>query len=414
VVAAVAVFLFTFLPPVLGHAGLATNDMALTALLGAAFVTGWQWLEDPTWKRALCFGLCSGLMVLAKFSCLVFFPVVVALILAPSWRAARALGARLPTLALAVAAACLIIWAGYRFSFGMEPNAGVRLPAPALFTGLHDQWQHNEGGHPSYLLGERSFTGFWCYFEIALAYKTPLAFLILLGSGAVVAFRAPRRFPRLPLPLVFASAFLLVGLISRITIGVRHILPVYIGFAIVAAAAVVRGLETAEHRRWRQAALATLVAWLAASSLLAHPDYLPYFNELAGGQPEKILVDSDLDWGQDIKRAARRLHELGAREVTYEPLFLADLEKEHGFPPVRPMDLLRPSPGWNLVSFTLWKQAQFRLIHVKGGSAFRPWPDRYPPGERVGKSMMLWYAPYPGETRGRSTPAGPLGGAPWR
>jgi len=56
-------------------------------------------------------------------------------------------------------------------------------------------------------------------------------------------------------------------------------------------------------------ALAVLVAWLAGSSLLSHPDYLAYFNEFAGGEPQNILVDSDLDWGQDIKRLSTRLHE---------------------------------------------------------------------------------------------------------
>jgi hypothetical protein len=402
-VAVLAVFLFTFLPIVLAHAGLATTDMALTAFLGAAFLTGTMWLESPTWKRALVFGVSGALMVLAKFSCFAFFPVCVAAALACHWyverpaprEIVRAMRRRLPTLALAVAAACLIIWAGYRFSVGPVPGIGLRLPAYELALGIQEVAEHNAGGHNSYLLGERSKTGFWCYFEVAMAVKTPLAFLLLLGIGTALAFGRPRRFPRLWLPLAFASSFLLVGLFSRINIGLRHILPIFIGLAIVAAAAVVRGLETAEHRRWRQAALASLVAWLAASSLLAHPDYLPYFNELAGSQPEKIMVDSDLDWGQDIKRAARRLRELGAREVAYEPLFLADLEKEHGFPKVRRMDLLRPEHGWNLVSFTHWKQLQFGLVGLKDykeNSHFRPWPDRYPPGERVGKSMMLWYA----------------------
>jgi hypothetical protein len=381
-VGASAVFLFSFLPPVLAHAGLATTDMAVTAFLGAAFLTGWQWLEEPTWKRALCFGLCCGLMVLSKFSCLVFFPVAAALALAPSWRAARVLGARLPTLAPAVAAACVVIWAGYRFSF-------AKLPAPELFSGLQVVMQHNTEGHPSYLLGERSLDGFWYFFEVALAVKTPLAFLLFLGIGTALVFRRRPRFPLLWPPLAFASAFLLVGLFSHINIGVRHILPVYIGFAIVAAAGLVRWLEVDPRRWWLPAAAAV---WLGGSSLAAHPDYLPYFNLLAGGEPEKILVDSDLDWGQDIKRAARRLREVGAREVAYEGFFLASLEKEHGFPPVHRMGLNRPNPGWNLVSFTDWKEMQFGLIHAD--TKFTPWPDRYPPGERVGKSMMLWYAPY--------------------
>ena len=43
--AVVAVFLFSFLPTVLAHAGITTTDMALTAFLGAAFVAGLAWVE---------------------------------------------------------------------------------------------------------------------------------------------------------------------------------------------------------------------------------------------------------------------------------------------------------------------------------------------------------------------------------
>src|SRR5579863_6716235 len=63
-IAVAAVFLFTFLPPVLGHAGLATTDMALTALLGAAFVAGYRWLENPTPANGALFGAATGLMIL--------------------------------------------------------------------------------------------------------------------------------------------------------------------------------------------------------------------------------------------------------------------------------------------------------------------------------------------------------------
>ena len=56
-VAVVAVFLFSFLPPVLAHAGLATTDMALTAFLGAAFLCGLIWVEHPTLGHAALFGV---------------------------------------------------------------------------------------------------------------------------------------------------------------------------------------------------------------------------------------------------------------------------------------------------------------------------------------------------------------------
>ena len=36
-----------------------------------------------------------------------------------------------------------------------------------------------------------------------------------------------------------------------------------------------------------------LLGWMAATSLLDHPDYLAYFNATAGSEPEKIVVDSE-------------------------------------------------------------------------------------------------------------------------
>jgi hypothetical protein len=410
---ALAVFLFSFLPPVLGHAGLATVDMGLTAFLGVAFLSGLIWVEQPTRAHAIWFGAGAGLVVLSKFSCLVFLPASAAVAVAwylfserpkVAWLA-RAVKERLPSFALAVLVACLLIWAGYRFSFGKVEFTNLRLPAPELYRGIQQVMWHNARGHQAYLLGQRSMTGWWYFFEVALAVKTPLAFLTLFGFGVGLALRGrhrQERFRRLWLPLAFAAGILLVGWFTRINIGLRHVLPVYIGFAVLAAVAVVRLLEIAETRKWVRIVLALLVIWLAGASLLSHPDYLAYFNELAGSEPEKILVDSDLDWGQDMKRLARRLHEVGAREVSFLPMILTDLERNHGFPPVRDkVGVLRPSPGWNAVEVTYWKE--FRLGLTDKHPEATLWPDRFKPLERVGKSVLLYYFPYPPE--GLSAPA---------
>ena len=399
-VGALGVLLFSFLPPVLAHAGLATTDMALTAFLGAAFFCGLVWTEQPTRAHAVWFGASTGLMVLSKFSCLAFLPASAAVALA--WylfserpkmaRLARAARERLPSLGLAVLVACLLIWAGYRFSFGKVEFANLRLPAPELYSGIRTVMEHNAGGHPAYLLGQRSETGWWYFFEVALAVKTPLAFLILLGFGVALALRRQQRYQRPWLPLAFAAGILLVGVFSRINIGLRHVLPVYIGFAVLTAVAVVRLVELTQTRRWVRMALPLLVLWLAGSSLLCHPDYLAYFNELAGSEPEKILVDSDLDWGQDIKRLSRRLHEVGAQEVAFLPVIVADLEGEHGFPPVRAvMNVWRPTPGWTAVEVTYLKALRLGLGDEHPEVTL--WPDRTKPLERVGKSILLYYFP---------------------
>jgi hypothetical protein len=227
--------------------------------------------------------------------------------------------------------------------------------------------------------------------------KTPLAFLILLGFGVTLALRRRDRFQRPWLPLAFAAGILLVGVFTRINIGLRHVLPVYVGFAVLTAVAVVRLLQLMETRKRVRIALPLLLIWLAVSSLLSHPDYLAYFNELAGSEPEKVLVDSDLDWGQDVKRLSRRLREVGAREVTFLPVIIADFEREHGFPPVwDQVDVLRPNPGWNAVEATCWKE--LRLGLGDDHPEVTLWPDRIKPLERIGKSILLYYSPYPAES----------------
>lgn len=62
-----------------------------------------------------------------------------------------------------------------------------------------------------------------------------------------------------------------------------------------------------------------LAAWYAAGTLRVHPHYLAYFNEIAGGPARGYhsLVDSSLDWGQDLKGLATWL---GARGITHVKL----------------------------------------------------------------------------------------------
>jgi hypothetical protein len=286
-----------------------------------------------------------------------------------------------------------VIWAGYRFSVGKV--GGIPLPAPQLFTGWQAVMRHNQQGHPNYLFGEFRVHGFWDYYLVVLAVKTQLAFLLLAGAGVWTLLRRPNPYRLAWLPLIFSLAILVVAMCSNINIGARHILPIYIGLSLAAAAGVARLWELRAGRKWLVGVLGAMLFWDAGASLMSHPDYLAYFNELAGSQPENILVDSNLDWGQDLKRLGERLRQAGAREVHFNQFWIADLEKEHGFPPVREMDFSQPSPGWNAVGLTYWRIVRLQLHQMYPRAQF--WPDRIPPTERVGKSILLWYFPYPGE-----------------
>jgi 4-amino-4-deoxy-L-arabinose transferase-like glycosyltransferase len=395
-----AVLLFTFLPPVLAHTGLATTDMPLTAMTGATFLCALNWLRRPNWGNALLFGAVTGLAVLSKFSALAFIPFSLAAALVWYFLSERprlheiritARSLLLPA-CVAVLTGFLVIWSAYHFSVGSVTFTSLHLPAPELFAGIQEVANHNRLGHSAYLLGEQSQYGWWYFYLVALAVKTPLPFLGLLICGVFLRDRGGGNnlSHGVGLALAFSLGILAFSMFSNINIGVRHILPVYIGFSVVAAAGAVRLLQRWHISQRAGWTLGLLFGWLVLTSGLSHPDYLPYFNALAGREPERVLVDSDLDWGQDMKRLAKRLREVDAKEVALFPFFHVD-PVGLGFPAVRAFDPVKPTPGWSALNLTVLKSVRFGLYAERPDIKF--WPNQIKPTERIGGGMWLWYFP---------------------
>jgi hypothetical protein len=360
--------------------------MGITACLGAAFLAMLRWAESPTWPRALLFGVATAAAVLTKFTALGYFPATAALALAAWWWVKRPAGAEIASLARARAATFGLAAAAGAFTISAVYFFSLR----EFFNGIQSAVEHNSGGHLSYLLGRVSVTGFWYYFPVVLAVKTPLAFLILAGIGVRLAWRQRSRLEYL-LPIAFSLAILIPGMTSHVNIGVRHILPIYLGLSITAAAGL---LELV--RRFRAGA-AILVLWMAVSGALAHPDYLAYFNEFGLGDREKILVDSDLDWGQCSKPLARRLHELGATSVNFG---VRNGRSDYmmvwpGLPRIVPIHPAQPAEGWTAVSPTVDRTSQYGLYFRYPN--LQPWFDTIEPREHVG-ALRLYYVP-PGTLR---------------
>jgi hypothetical protein len=411
--AVVATGLFTLTPAVLAHSGLATTDIALTACLTAAFLSLVRWAEAPNAKRAVVLGTWTALAVLSKFTSLLYLPstAVCALagfvvLLRPGMATLRDLvRARAATFALAVGTAAILIWGGYWFSFDTTLwSGGIRVPAPELFAGLRTALGHNHAGHAAYLLGEASTRGFWYFFPVALAVKTPLAILVLAGVGLAVCRR--ERLRNMWLPIAFACGILAPAMLGHINIGVRHVLPVYVTMAMLGAVGWIRLATLERRRKWGLAVAGILLAWLAWTGIRQHPDYLAYFNEFASANPEDVLADSDLDWGQNAKRAAGRLHELGATEVSV--FFSGNFEQDqytckmNGFPPLRPFLHLTTNPGWNVISPTSvavfnggWTSSK-TVMYEGHPVVLRPWYELVEPTERVG-SLLLYYVPPTGK-----------------
>jgi 4-amino-4-deoxy-L-arabinose transferase-like glycosyltransferase len=417
VAAVFALLLFVCLPPILGHAGLATTDMPVTATVAAALYTFIRWLEQPDWLRTCLLGVAFGAAVASKLSAVAFLPACVGvavaylaiakprLLLGRSLRWKRHVG----RFSLAMLMALTFVWGTYRFSVRpISPQQSahrridkwmndswlrraayraVETPIPLLelYDGVQGLRIHNEIGHDSYLLGEYRRNGWWYFFPVALAVKTPIALLLLSAAGLAAALlKNTTGWWQRHLTAIFPIVILLVCMPSRINVGVRHILAIYPPLAVLGGYAASRLVKDG-GLRWMPAVGLLLVTWVVADSVVAHPDYMAYFNPIASAHPENVLCETDLDWGQDLFRLAARLRALGVTRFTMKYYGTTPLEVA-GLPPHQELSPVVPATGYVAISIR-----DLELEHAKDGSY--DWLKRYQPIERVGRSIFLYSIP---------------------
>jgi hypothetical protein len=149
---------------------------------------------------------------------------------------------------------------------------------------------------------------------------------------------------------------------SGINIGVRHVLPVYLGISLAAGVAWVWLWERFAARAARQGLVAATVL-LSAGTVTVHPDYLSYFNAFAGKDPSELVADSDVDWGQDMFRLRDTLRTYHVDTLHLAALGTPDLSPIIGVPVMHWDGTGRPS-GWVGVSETWYRRGQ---VYGRGG-----------------------------------------------
>ncbi len=405
---------FTHLPVVLAHSGLATTDACATGLLVAAFVALIRWLEAPSLGRSMLLGSVTGAALTAKFSAIPFLLVGCSLVFFCSMQRFRIrLSARRVAISLATSflCLCLTVWSVYRFSAGpltveaSRPHEAVdsmfgssgrlhqmayalaefkAFPAPEFFRGIEDLRSNLLKPRYAYLLGNISLGGWWYFFPVALFFKSPLAFVILslFGLALSVTFAIQRKSLDAVAPSLIAVAILLICMPSRVNIGTRHVLLVYPLLSVASGYAAVWLWRHGRLLSLGRISLVGLLGWQLWSVNGVHPDYLPYFNETGGDDAGEILVDSDLDWGQDLERLAIAAKRLRIDRITigYGGPALPEM---HHLPPFEYFIPRRPVTGWVAIS-----EYSFRM-----GQADFQWLTRYKPIRWEGKSIRLYNIP---------------------
>jgi hypothetical protein len=427
--AVMAVALFTTAPTVLAFSSIAYTDMTAASTQAAALFAFVMWLEKRTVRSSVLLGIAVGLALLAKFTTLIFLPAGAAAIWTTKWLLTRKAGvAQEPRsahpvrqIAIAGLIASAMLWASYGFAIGhvresMQlsvasmptfqnfpvPLRSVArklvlsdpvIPAPALVKGLATVWVLNHEAPDSYLLGKIKHGGWWYFFLVGIAVKTPLPFLLLalVGGFALWPLARSSRWAALA-PALSALAILLVTMPVKYDAGVRHIMVIFPLLAILAGYGC--SYLWQQRGKWQvapQAILLGLLVWQGVSTFRARQDYIAYCNELAGQDPSRILLmGCDLDCGQDLFRLSDALRARHISQLNLAVWSSADMSRM-GLPDFNVPSPYTPVHGWFAISMR-----SLRLGHVLH-TAYPPdgfaWLSRYEPVEKIGKTIRLYYIP---------------------
>jgi hypothetical protein len=372
----VSLTLYAFFPAALANGGVITSDMAASLFFLAGVGAFWRVLHDVNWATMLSCSLALSALFLSKFSAIMIIPMCALMMVVQllhgrpitfSWRRRKStlhdLRHRLLLLVAMIATQLAIvyvaIWSAYEFRYSMfhdsQSDARPFIPWPDLETrgqtviGLVNkarQWHflpeaylygfthtycYAQKRH-AFLNGEYSDKGRFQFFPYCFAVKTPLALFALLGAGVVATMMCLMKrdkqqdgrremlqeaiYPATPLWVLFLVYWSFV-IPSNLNIGHRHILPSYSPLFVLAGASI---FWLQSRSRWVGIGVCLLLVSYVLESLLSWPNYLAYFNQVVGNQRESYrhLVDSSLDWGQDLPDLKRWLVKEGldAQDMT--------------------------------------------------------------------------------------------------
>lgn len=329
--------LWCFSPLVLTNGHLVAPDACAAAMGLAATITYWKWLQAPDMAGGYVAGVMLGLALLAKFSWIILPPLWlliwgVAAVQKRQRQTTRERVWQAGSLATLMLVALLVINIGYGFEGSLRQLGDYRflsqvlrgetgdsqvdnrfegtwlgkLPVPLpenVVLGIDRQKLDFEHEMDSYLRGEWRKRGWWYYYAYGLLVKEPVGYLALSVIALLLATR--RRISGEELVLLAPAVVLFIFVSSQTGFNhhLRYILPC-LPLVFVWMGQVWRW---AKSGRRAMAITAALAGWGVLSSLWVFPHSHAYFNYAVGGpmQGHHHLLDSNIDWGQDILPLAR-------------------------------------------------------------------------------------------------------------
>lgn len=432
-----ALILFCFSPTVLAHGHLVTTDMAITAAVIFSVYLFLRYLEKPTQKNLILIGVAFGVSAATKFSALLLIPffIILSVFYAKFKKnqLAKPLSRLLLNLILIVIVGfVLIVTPIYYFNIYNYNPQQQATDTKIILTELYGDnaltksvvWLSDKPVlriYGNYLLGltiisqrvsaigniyfldELKKSAGISYFPIIYVIKEPLPWLVMLGAAILMTFRkrnwennaiskfanwARNNFTEFSM-LLWVVIYWAITLNSHLQIGVRHLLPIYPFVILLVASQAVK----IKQKLILNFGLPILLIWYITDAFVAYPNYIPYYSEIVGGSTNgyKYAVDSNLDWGQDLKRLSQWAKDNNIEKIEIDYFGWNDPEYYLGdkFVPInsdryknaKDFQLRNQSNGWLAVSATTLFQRSYGAY---------TWLRPFVPTTSIGNSIYIW------------------------
>lgn len=424
--AVIVLTMFTFYPDLLAHGHLVTTDVAAALGFVIAIYYFHRWRQNKTLANLILAGLALGIAQLLKFSSLLLLPILFIYILHASWANDGQGSSYLQKLwnntkalfsifIIALAVIFLVylpmVWSTpaavehqlietnltsdartlvfRNFLHAFEGNPFFRAIGHYIL-GIFLVFGRVGGGNATFILGNYSDKSISWFFPAAWLLKTPLSIIILsLTSFMYIVWESIKksRFTwvnfMIIIPLIIYWGITLKG---SLNIGIRHLIPTIPFVLLLIGYLAMRILGG--NKLWQKTALLLMVSWLAISSLVAYPAYISYFNELAYGRDKHdLLVDSSLDWGQDLKRLGDYVKENNIKNLHIDYF-------GGGVPSYYIPDAITWRSGYGPVSGHIAVSATFyqfsKMYGPKEGKWSHDWLDDYKPVIIINNSILIF------------------------
>jgi len=318
-------FIYTLEPNINAHSVLVTTDLGMTLLMFGTLYFLWRYNSNQNWLNIAGIAIMFSLAMVSKYSSLILGPLIILITLVVWVHKKLSILNVASMLSVIFMVSYISIWAFYSFRYRPSESEGwlfnftANIPQ-TLFSRIVD-WidvhkllpnayiqglfytQRVTEGRDSFLIGKYSTHGFLWYFPVAFLIKTPIALIALFFSGLLVCCKKVGSwgFDGFVFCVIPAAIFLGCAMASPINIGLRHILPIYPFVILIAVLAI--HVILSRKGLLRHSALGLCLFIYLIECLKVYPDNLAFFNQLVGGSDHgsSYLVDSNIDWGQDLK-----------------------------------------------------------------------------------------------------------------